>query len=583
MKKLDGVEGFVADNHQPMHSLCTDYNILTSSTARITFNPSPSTQLNILVYPKLPDPTTNSNKHQAKGSNSCNKSRCRSQLWWPRDLTRYSSVGLDCRRQGYPSLIPVGSTEVKHSNQHHESNAWLVAFISMVTKTLMRAQAGCIGILRNYLDRSTLGHVITNAIIKGMSSVEQVRRNLAPHLCHRQRWNRSKVNLFLVSLSQAALEQVQRNLAPRLYPRLRCNRSRATLFLYVPDIFWSGHTVERKGLLCVLVTTLRSDDQHNEENKGVINEENVDEITLPTPSVPVQDLVELSDQEEQDPAEDQWHVWLLRVERKFGVEPLANQYIAFAFFIVKLEGKRPVMLYPSPPLLCTQSLAKHSPPLLRGHSVTSRALPNHLSGGDKRSRQIAGWHHCPPITTLPIRFTAVTRRTTLPIRFTAVTRRTTLPIRFTANALRVALEKVSDQMKNKTLANEDHMLMDIMTIQNENEDVPELSLLELQQDEMWDDRTSLASGEDFTFQLPTIYRDMEGWIAEDLMFPESANGDLSLPPVGGAPDIQLMELQTQIKELADEQESAAVSVQQLLDYMASMAPGDKVRQLLDPK
>nr|CAD7410071.1 unnamed protein product [Timema cristinae] len=154
------------------------------------------------------------------------------------------------------------------------------------------------------------------------------------------------------------------------------------------------------------------------------------------------------------------------------------------------------------------------------------------------------------------------------------------------NALRVALEKVSDQMKNKTLANEDNMLMDIMTIQNgnnENEDVPELSLLELQPDEMWDDRTSLASGDDFTFQLPTIYRDMEGWIAEDLMFSESANGDLSLPPVAGAPDIQLMELQTQIKELSDEQESAAVSVQQLLDYMASMAPGDKVRHLLDPK
>nr|CAD7569907.1 unnamed protein product [Timema californicum] len=116
------------------------------------------------------------------------------------------------------------------------------------------------------------------------------------------------------------------------------------------------------------------------------------------------------------------------------------------------------------------------------------------------------------------------------------------------NALRVALEKVSDQMKNKTLANEDNMLMDIMTIQNGNNE-----------------------------------NDMEGWIAEDFMFPESANGDLSLPPVAGAPDIQLMELQTQIKELADEQESAAVSVQQLLDYMASMAPGDKVRQLLDPK
>nr|CAD7409026.1 unnamed protein product [Timema poppensis] len=48
------------------------------------------------------------------------------------------------------------------------------------------------------------------------------------------------------------------------------------------------------------------DDQLNEDNKEVINEENVDEITLPAPSVPVQDLVDLSDQEEQDPAEDQY-------------------------------------------------------------------------------------------------------------------------------------------------------------------------------------------------------------------------------------------------------------------------------------
>nr|CAD7264696.1 unnamed protein product [Timema shepardi] len=56
------------------------------------------------------------------------------------------------------------------------------------------------------------------------------------------------------------------------------------------------------------------------------------------------------------------------------------------------KTKRPVMLYPSSPLLCTQSLANHSPPLLRGRSVTSRALPNHLSWGDKRSRQTAGWH-----------------------------------------------------------------------------------------------------------------------------------------------------------------------------------------------
>nr|CAD7259524.1 unnamed protein product [Timema shepardi] len=45
----------------------------------------------------------------------------------------------------------------------------------------------------------------------------------------------------------------------------------------------------------------------------------------------------------------------------------------------------------------------------------------------------------PTITTLPIQFTAVTRRTTLPIRFTAVTRRTTLPIRFTAVTRRTTL------------------------------------------------------------------------------------------------------------------------------------------------
>nr|CAD7410747.1 unnamed protein product [Timema poppensis] len=71
-----------------------------------------------------------------------------------------------------------------------------------------------------------------------------------------------------------------------------------------------------------------SDDQHNEDNKEVINEENVDEITLPTPSVPVQDLVELSDQEEQDPAEDQVHsrpkrnrklpIWI--VNKRVGME-----------------------------------------------------------------------------------------------------------------------------------------------------------------------------------------------------------------------------------------------------------------------
>ncbi|CAG2057941.1 unnamed protein product, partial [Timema podura] len=35
----------------------------------------------------------------------------------------------------------------------------------------------------------------------------------------------------------------------------RCNRSGVTLFLYAPEIFWSSRTVERKWLLCVLVTS----------------------------------------------------------------------------------------------------------------------------------------------------------------------------------------------------------------------------------------------------------------------------------------------------------------------------------------
>nr|CAD7460353.1 unnamed protein product [Timema tahoe] len=40
--------------------------------------------------------------------------------------------------------------------------------------------------------------------------------------------------------------------------RQRCNRSGATLFLYAPEIFWSSRTVERKWILCLLVTALRS-------------------------------------------------------------------------------------------------------------------------------------------------------------------------------------------------------------------------------------------------------------------------------------------------------------------------------------
>nr|CAD7201766.1 unnamed protein product [Timema douglasi] len=52
--------------------------------------------------------------------------------------------------------------------------------------------------------------------------------------------------------------KVQSNLAPRLCHEQRFNRSGATLLLYAPGIFWSSHTVERKWILCVLVTSLRS-------------------------------------------------------------------------------------------------------------------------------------------------------------------------------------------------------------------------------------------------------------------------------------------------------------------------------------
>nr|CAD7442141.1 unnamed protein product [Timema bartmani] len=45
----------------------------------------------------------------------------------------------------------------------------------MVTKISNRAREGCIGILSDYSDRSTLGHVIANALIKSMS--QDVRRN----------------------------------------------------------------------------------------------------------------------------------------------------------------------------------------------------------------------------------------------------------------------------------------------------------------------------------------------------------------------------------------------------------------------
>nr|CAD7454727.1 unnamed protein product [Timema tahoe] len=54
-------------------------------------------------------------------------------------------------------------------HRHRENSTQLVAFVSMVTKTLSRAREDCIVILHNYSDRSTLGHVIANAAIKGTS------------------------------------------------------------------------------------------------------------------------------------------------------------------------------------------------------------------------------------------------------------------------------------------------------------------------------------------------------------------------------------------------------------------------------
>nr|CAD7586319.1 unnamed protein product [Timema genevievae] len=65
-----------------------------------------------------------------------------------------------------------------------------------------------------------------------------------------QRWNRSRGTLLFVSLSQ-----VRRNLAPRLCHRLRCNRSGATLFLYAPEISWRIRTIERK--LCDFLSSFR--------------------------------------------------------------------------------------------------------------------------------------------------------------------------------------------------------------------------------------------------------------------------------------------------------------------------------------
>nr|CAD7459049.1 unnamed protein product [Timema tahoe] len=105
------------------------------------------------------------------------------------------------------------------------------------------------------------------------ATLDQVQRNLALCLSVTGNCNRSGVTLLLVSLSQAALEQVQSNLAPRLCHRLRCNRSGATLFLYAPEISWSIRTVERKWILCVLITALRSEEKMSTSNE-VVNVDN---------------------------------------------------------------------------------------------------------------------------------------------------------------------------------------------------------------------------------------------------------------------------------------------------------------------
>nr|CAD7406666.1 unnamed protein product [Timema poppensis] len=75
------------------------------------------------------------------------------------------------------------------------------------------------------------------------------------------------------------------------------------------------------------------------------------------------------------------------------------------------------------------------------HREPSSALGHNLSRNKPSSTVCVCFFviQLPTITTLPIRFTTVTRRTTLPIRFTAVTRRTILPIRFTAVTRRTIL------------------------------------------------------------------------------------------------------------------------------------------------
>nr|CAD7459695.1 unnamed protein product [Timema tahoe] len=69
---------------------------------------------------------------------------------------------------------------------------------------------------------------------RGRAALELVQSDLAPRLCHRQRWNWSKVTLLLVSVIDSAgtaLELVQSDLAPRLCHRQRWNWSKVTLLL----------------------------------------------------------------------------------------------------------------------------------------------------------------------------------------------------------------------------------------------------------------------------------------------------------------------------------------------------------------
>nr|CAD7577524.1 unnamed protein product [Timema californicum] len=83
-------------------------------------------------------------------------------------------------------------------------------------------------------------------------TLEQVRSKLVPRLSvtgSARTGPKSGVNLFLVSLSQAALEQVQSSLAHRICHIQRWNRSGAALLLYASEIFWSSRTVERKWML----------------------------------------------------------------------------------------------------------------------------------------------------------------------------------------------------------------------------------------------------------------------------------------------------------------------------------------------